>query len=146
MGLGLTDAKSKWNIANLLSLSRIVVTPIFLVLIFWDELWAVWSASLLFAYGAFSDYLDGHYARKYRLKSNFGALLDPLADKVLVLSVFISFVHRPLSRYVNALAGNGLVLRHMDEPAPPPGFLARTQEYADAATIPRLLLLVTEKA
>jgi len=60
--------------------------------------------------------------------------------------VFIPFVHRPLSRYVNALAGNGLTIVHMEEPAPPPGFLARAAEYADAATIPRLLLLVTEKA
>ena len=59
--------------------------------------------------------------------------------------VFISFVHRPLSRYVNALADNGLVLRHMEEPPPPPGFLARCPEYADAATIPRLLVLVTER-
>jgi len=59
--------------------------------------------------------------------------------------VFIPFVHRPLSRYVNALAGNGLTIVHMEEPAPPPGFLARAAEYADAATIPRLLLLVTEK-
>jgi hypothetical protein len=55
-------------------------------------------------------------------------------------------VHRPLSRYVNALAGNGLTIVHMEEPAPPPGFLARAAEYADAATIPRLLLLVMEKA
>ncbi len=60
--------------------------------------------------------------------------------------VFIPFIHRPLSRYLNALADAGLTLRHMDEPAPPPGFLARAQEYADAATIPRLLLLVTEKS
>ena len=60
--------------------------------------------------------------------------------------VFISFVHRPLSRYVNALADNGLLLRHMEEPSPPPGFLARCTEYADAASIPRLLVLVTEKA
>jgi SAM-dependent methyltransferase len=60
--------------------------------------------------------------------------------------VSIPFIHRPLSRYVNALIANGLVLRHMDEPAPPPGFLAKADEYAEAATIPRLLLLVTEKA
>lgn len=57
------------------------------------------------------------------------------------LGVFIRFVHRPLSRYLNALADHGLVLEHMDEPAPPPGFLARAQEYADAADIPRLLHL-----
>ena len=60
--------------------------------------------------------------------------------------VFIPFIHRPLSRYVNALAGAGLSIVHMDEPAPPPGFIARAQEYAAAATIPRLLVLVTEKS
>ncbi len=60
--------------------------------------------------------------------------------------VFIPFIHRPLSRYVNALADNGLHLRRMEEPAPPAGFLARAAEYQAAATIPRLLLLRSEKA
>ena len=59
--------------------------------------------------------------------------------------VHIPFIHRPLSRYVNALAANGLTLVRMEEPAPPPGFLARADEYEAAATIPRLLLLRTEK-
>jgi SAM-dependent methyltransferase len=57
------------------------------------------------------------------------------------LGVHIRFLHRPLSRYLNALAAAGLVLEHMGEPAPPPGFLARAPEYPDAATIPRLLHL-----
>ncbi len=60
--------------------------------------------------------------------------------------MFIPFIHRPLSRYVNALADAGLVLRRMEEPAPPPGFLARAAEYQEAASIPRLLVLLTEKA
>jgi SAM-dependent methyltransferase len=55
--------------------------------------------------------------------------------------VFVPFVHRPLSRYVNAMAAAGLVIRRMEEPPPPPGFLARAAEYREAATIPRLLLL-----
>ena len=59
--------------------------------------------------------------------------------------VFIPFIHRPLSRYVNALAGNGLVVQRMEEPAPPPGFLAKAAEYAAASTIPRLLYLRTRK-
>jgi ubiquinone/menaquinone biosynthesis C-methylase UbiE len=59
--------------------------------------------------------------------------------------VFIRFVHRPLSRYVNALADHGLVLERMLEPAPPPGFVARAPEYEAAATIPRLLVLVTRR-
>jgi ubiquinone/menaquinone biosynthesis C-methylase UbiE len=59
--------------------------------------------------------------------------------------VFIRFVHRPLSRYVNAMADVGLRLERMLEPAPPPGFLAKAVEYAEAATIPRLLTLVATK-
>ncbi len=59
--------------------------------------------------------------------------------------VHIPFIHRPLSRYLNALSDAGLRLTRMEEPAPPPGFLARAQEYEDAATIPRLLFLRTER-
>jgi SAM-dependent methyltransferase len=59
--------------------------------------------------------------------------------------VYIPFIHRPLSRYVNTLAAHGLLLEHMAEPAPPPGFLARAAEYEAAATIPRLLYLRTRR-
>jgi ubiquinone/menaquinone biosynthesis C-methylase UbiE len=59
--------------------------------------------------------------------------------------VFIPFIHRPLSRYVNALAEVGLTLTRMEEPAPPPGFIARAAEYEAAATIPRLLFLRAER-
>ncbi len=55
--------------------------------------------------------------------------------------VVLPFVHRPLSHYVNAMAAHGLLVEHMEEPAPPPGFIAKADEYRDAATIPRLLLL-----
>ncbi len=54
-------------------------------------------------------------------------------------------MHRPLGRYVNAMAANGLLLRHMEEPAPPEGFLARSPEYPQGADYPRLLVLVAEK-
>jgi SAM-dependent methyltransferase len=59
--------------------------------------------------------------------------------------VHIPFIHRPLHRYVNALAANGLHIVRMEEPAPPPGFLARAPEYAAAETIPRLLYMETVK-
>lgn len=59
--------------------------------------------------------------------------------------VRIRFVHRPLSRYVNALATHGLVIEAMVEPSPPPGFLARAPEYALAHTVPRLLYLRARK-
>lgn len=59
--------------------------------------------------------------------------------------VWIEFIHRPLSHYVNAMAAAGLYVTHMAEPAPPSGFLARAAEYTDAASIPRLLALIAGK-
>jgi SAM-dependent methyltransferase len=59
--------------------------------------------------------------------------------------VLLPFVHRPLSRYVNAMAECGLLITRMEEPAPPPGFLATATEYEFTATIPRLLLLHATK-
>jgi len=55
--------------------------------------------------------------------------------------IFIRFWHRPLSRYLNSARAAGMVLEHMEEPAPPPGFLDQAEEYTDAAAIPRLMFL-----
>jgi len=72
-------------------------------------------------------------------------LVEDVAMEELAPGVLLPFVHRPLSQYVNAMAGNGLLIERMDEPMPPEGFLARAPEYRDAATIPRLLLMVARK-
>jgi SAM-dependent methyltransferase len=72
-------------------------------------------------------------------------LPDDQAMEEVSPGIKLPFLHRPLSRYVNALAAVGLLVEHMDEPAPPPGFIAQAPEYADQATIPRLMVLVTRK-
>lgn len=59
--------------------------------------------------------------------------------------VFIPFVHRPLSRYLNTMVDVGLSFRRMIEPAPPEGFLERADEYREASAIPRLLVVVADK-
>ncbi len=53
--------------------------------------------------------------------------------------VYIRFIHRPMSRYINSLAEHGLVVERMVEPSPPPGFLAKSPSLAAAAAFPRLL-------
>jgi hypothetical protein len=58
--------------------------------------------------------------------------------------VFVTFYHRPLERWVGALLSAGLVVTGLEEPPPPPGFLALAKEYEEAATIPRLLVLSAE--
>ena len=57
----------------------------------------------------------------------------------------LPFVHRPLSRYVNAMSDAGLVIERMEEPAPPAGFLARAEGSTAAAAFPRLLLLIARR-
>ncbi|HEY5171535.1 MAG TPA: class I SAM-dependent methyltransferase [Acidimicrobiia bacterium] len=72
-------------------------------------------------------------------------LVEDVSMEELAPGVVLPFVHRPLSQYVNAMAAHGLLVERMEEPMPPEGFLARAPEYRDAATIPRLLLMVARK-
>jgi|TARA_B110000495_G_scaffold17069_1_gene12162 CDP-diacylglycerol--glycerol-3-phosphate 3-phosphatidyltransferase len=79
------------NLPNLLSLIRIILTPLFIILLFSDAPAAKSFALLVFAIAATTDAYDGHLARKYNQITPEGKFLDPLADKILVLSAFISF-------------------------------------------------------
>ena len=72
-------------------------------------------------------------------------LPDDVAMEEVAPGVRLPFMHRPLSRYINVMSDNGLLVEHMDEPPPPPGFLAQAPEYAEAASIPRLLVLRAHK-
>ena len=68
-------------------------------------------------------------------------LTESVMVEEVAKDVHLPYVHRPLSRYVNALAANDLFIEEMLEPPPPPGFVALASEYEDAAAIPRLLFL-----
>jgi RimJ/RimL family protein N-acetyltransferase len=68
-------------------------------------------------------------------------LLEDLGTEEVSPGVELPFMHRPLSRYVHVMGEVGLLIDDMDEPAPPPGFLALAEEYRDAAVIPRLMLI-----
>jgi SAM-dependent methyltransferase len=91
-----------------------------------------------------SGWIDDHILEEQYWRIGDYLIEDKSIEEV-EKNVFIPFIHRPLSRYVNAMAAAGLFVVHMEEPAPPPGFLARAQEYAAAATIPRLLFLLAER-
>ena len=79
------------NVPNILSLARIILTPLFIILLFADFKMAKVFALLVFAIAAITDAYDGYLARKYNQITPEGKILDPLADKILVLSAFISF-------------------------------------------------------
>lgn len=93
------------NIANRLTIARIVMIPLFLVImcfpkdvlgivnVFHSNLSVSWIlAMLIFTIASITDFLDGYLARKYHLITNFGKFADPLADKLLVMTAFITLV------------------------------------------------------
>ena len=92
-----------------------------------------------------SGWIDDHILREQYWRIGPYLVEDKVMEEV-EKGIFLPFVHRPLSRYVNAMADGGLFIRRMEEPAPPPGFLERAHEYGEAATIPRLLFLLAERS
>ena len=77
-------------IPNLLTVGRILVTPLLLVLLSVQSQAGQMSAVFLFVLASLSDYYDGVLARRFSVRSRLGQYLDPLADKVLILGTFIA--------------------------------------------------------
>lgn len=77
------------NVPNILSLSRIVIIPLIIFLL-WAKMW-LW-ALLLFVVASLTDLFDGWSARRLRQESEFGKFIDPLADKFLVISVIAALM------------------------------------------------------
>ena len=80
------------TIPNKLTIARIVLTFVFMLFLFIPGLTAKILALLIFFLACLSDYLDGLLARKHNTITNFGIIMDPIADKILVLGAFLVFV------------------------------------------------------
>ncbi len=88
----LQPARKGMNLPNKLTISRFVLTIAFLVAMFSQVAYHQTVALVLFVAAGASDFLDGQIARRRQLITNFGILMDPLADKIMVCSAFIAFV------------------------------------------------------
>ena len=76
-------------VPNLLSLLRIVLVPVFILAYFADKNDVKLLAVLIFAVASLSDFLDGFIARKFQATSDLGRILDPLGDKLMMISVLV---------------------------------------------------------
>lgn len=82
------------TIPNILTLSRVALIPVIVAMLFADDPAMRWWAFGLFLALALTDYLDGYLARMLRQTSALGALMDPIADKVLVAALIVALVAR----------------------------------------------------
>ena len=80
------------NIPNYLTSFRIICIPIIILCLLPQNSFFNWIALILYAFAGLSDFLDGYLARKYNIETNFGKFFDPIADKILVISVIFILV------------------------------------------------------
>ncbi|MEE9554024.1 MAG: CDP-diacylglycerol--glycerol-3-phosphate 3-phosphatidyltransferase [candidate division Zixibacteria bacterium] len=80
------------NIPNLLTLTRIILSPVFMIFMLFEHHYWRMAATVIFTIAALTDLADGYYARKMGHHTGFGRFMDPLADKILVSTAFITFV------------------------------------------------------
>ena len=80
------------NLPNVITVARILLIPVFIVLYMVQKDWSIFAASVLFALAAITDWLDGYLARRLNQTTPFGAFLDPVADKLIVVAALIILV------------------------------------------------------
>ena len=87
--------KGVMNLPNKLTISRMVMIPVFVLFFYLNFVGHYFVALAVFGVASLTDLFDGKIARKYNLVTNLGKFLDPIADKVLVLSALVLFLTVP---------------------------------------------------
>jgi CDP-diacylglycerol--glycerol-3-phosphate 3-phosphatidyltransferase len=80
------------NLPNKLTVTRIILSPIFMVAFLVDNIYSRYVALFIFVVAALTDLYDGHLARKTGVITSFGKFMDPLADKLLTSTAFVAFL------------------------------------------------------
>ena len=92
------DTNVKLNLPNKLTVLRLILVPVFMVVMYFNALWADILGLLLFIGASVTDLLDGKIARKHGLVTDFGKFLDPLADKFMVLGAMMMILLKSFTR------------------------------------------------
>ena len=79
------------NTANKLTMLRVALIPVYLIVLYWGFAGATYVALAIFIVASLTDFVDGYIARHYNQTTDFGKFMDPLADKILVLSSMLWF-------------------------------------------------------
>jgi CDP-diacylglycerol--glycerol-3-phosphate 3-phosphatidyltransferase len=133
------------NLPNKLTISRFILTVAFLGVFFTQVQFANSVALILFSAASLTDYFDGKIARRDRLITNFGILMDPLADKILTCSAFIAFVDRNLipAWMVVIIVGRELAITGLRLLAASKNVVLAAEGYGKHKTISQIVAIVS---
>lgn len=92
------------NLPTILTIIRIIFIPLMVFFFYLDYEWAPLMASIIFGFAGLTDWADGYYARKLGLESRFGAFLDPVADKLIVITALLLIVEREANVWFTLVA------------------------------------------
>jgi len=92
--------RNAMNLPNILTMSRIVMIPVFVVIFYLPVQWSYMVSAAIFTLAAVTDWLDGYLARKLEQTSPFGAFIDPVADKLIVVVALVMILFKSPEWYV----------------------------------------------
>ena len=92
------------NIPNVLTILRILLIPVLVLSLYLEGVWTRYVVVGIFLFASLTDYIDGSLARKFKVQTDFGRMLDPIADKMLVISTLLMLVDRKMAPVLPILA------------------------------------------
>lgn len=132
------------NLANKISLLRILMTPLVVVLLYYHGPVLCIISALIFIFAAITDWMDGYIARRSNMVTSMGKFLDPLADKVLVCSVLVMFawLHWAPAWVVIVIVCRELVVTGLRAMAIDEGIVLAADRFGKAKTVLQICAIV----
>lgn len=134
------------NLPNKLTLLRIILVPIFVVILLLDKAipHSYLIAGLIFGIASYTDHLDGKIARKYNLITDFGKFMDPLADKIMVISALVCFIELSLipSWCVILIIAREFMVTSIRLVAAPKGIVIAANIWGKLKTVTQIIAIV----
>lgn len=134
------------NLPNKLTVFRIILIPVFIVVYLVGGTGGTIAALAVFLIASFTDYLDGHLARKNNQITTFGKLMDPVADKILTMTALICFVQNQIP-YINApvviiILARELIVTGIRMVALHEGTVIAASKWGKAKTVSQMVLII----
>lgn len=132
------------NLANKLTFLRILMTPVVVLMLYFESPIMCLMATVAFIFASITDWADGYIARRKNMVTSIGKFLDPLADKVLICSVLIMFVHLGwVPAWVTILiVCRELVVTGLRAIAIDEGFLLAADTFGKAKTVLQIVAII----